>query len=70
MHTLYKEKGEVLVEGMREMGFKSVDIEGGMFLMVEVKTVTGLDGTQLSKYMIDQQNPLAITPGIFFGPSY
>lgn len=70
MHTLYKEKGEVLVEGMREMGFKSVDIEGGMFLMVEVKTVTGLDGTQLSKYMIDQENPLAITPGSFFGHNY
>lgn len=53
MNRLYKEKGEVLVEGMRGMGFKSVEIEGGMFLMVEVKSVTGLDGTQLSQYMIN-----------------
>lgn len=38
--------------------------------MVEVKSVTGLDGTQLSQYMINQECPLAITPGIFFGPKY
>jgi len=45
MNRMYKEKGEVLVEGMRAMGFNSVEIEGGMFMMVEVKSVTGLDGT-------------------------
>lgn len=66
----YKAKGEVLVNAMRAMGFSCIDIEGGMFLMVEVKSVTGMDGMQLSSHMMNQEYPIAITPGEFFGPSY
>lgn len=66
----YKAKGEVLVGAMRAMGFSCIDIEGGMFLMVEVKSVTGMDGMELSTHMMNQEYPIAITPGEFFGPSY
>jgi hypothetical protein len=48
MVQLYKEKAELLVAGLKDIGFNPVPIEGGMFSMTEVKTLTGMDGDTFS----------------------
>ncbi|KRX10513.1 Pyridoxal phosphate-dependent transferase [Pseudocohnilembus persalinus] len=67
---LYKQKAEFLVKGLREIGFNAQDLEGGMFAMTEVKSLTGMDGHQLSRYFIEQDAPVAVYPGGFFGESF
>ena len=44
MITLYKEKAEFLIQGLQDIGFEPIPIEGGMFSMTEIKKLTGMDG--------------------------
>lgn len=52
MNAFYKEKAEFLVEGLRKIGFNAMDLEGGMFVMTEVKSLTGLNGDELSQHFL------------------
>jgi len=49
----YKNKAEYLVKEINKIGFNSNEMEGGMFLMVEVKSLTNMNGDEFSKYVMN-----------------
>lgn len=38
--------------------------------MTDVKALTGKDGDELSSWLLEQEAPIAVYPGSFFGASY
>ena len=52
MISSYDSKAKFLVSGLRSIGFNAIDLEGGMFSMTEVKSVTGMSGTEFSQYLL------------------
>ena len=51
MRVDYKKKAQVLVNGLNKIGFKVDEIDGGMFVMIDCKKLTGMNGLELSHYL-------------------
>ena len=48
----FKKKGEYLVKELRKLGFMCNDIEGGMFVMANVRKALGVGGKEFSDYLL------------------